>query len=865
MKLIERDDFLAVMNKRFQKAVLGEGHCVFIAGEAGIGKTSLVKAFLKQVEEQSVAYTGTCDSLFTPRPLAPLYDLSLQMKGDWVESIHSLSSRAEMFTLFLQALTRHESPVVLVFEDIHWADEATLDFIKFLSRRINRTRCLFVLTYRDNEIHQQHPFRKIPGDLVPGAYSHLLLSPLSRQAVKRMADEKGYDAEDVYTISGGNPFYVHEILANYSPGVPDNIKNAILAVYDRQEEYTKKAWQLLSVMPEGLEIERLAKVDPALPDAIEHSLEQKLLIIRKDKISFKHELYRRTIEVSLSPFKRIELNRRIFFLFFEAFEAEGEIERLVHYAKNANEPKLVAQYAPLAAKQSSELGAHIEAAKLYLTAIEYTDRKEIDSLVVLYENYAYECYLTNQIKNAIIYGRKALKIWEDKGNVEKVGNSLRFLSRLWWFDVNRVEAEKCAKQAIAVLEDQPASRVKAMAYSNMAQLKMLSNEDAECVEWGNKAAALARELNDEEVLSHALNNLGAAQMNNPARKRIALGLLQESLALALRNSYHEHVSRAYCNIISHAVVAKDWELVARYLNEGLCYCEERDLDAWTNYKLTWKARMHLATGEWEQAEVITRNLLKNEDQSPVVKTVSLTVLATLKIRAGATEGLELVQQAKTLALSAKEHQRIIPAMNACLELEWLQNRQIISSEELSMATELVQMVDSLQLNSEFSFWLQKTRGYGLALPEVFEPYALIKAGKADKAAHFWEVKGCPFEQALALWEGEEDDKRKALAISKGLGADAVYEKMKMDMRASGFKRIPRGLRESTKCNPAQLTKRELDVLQLLTKDIQNKEIAEALFISAKTVDHHISSILSKLQVSSRTKAVAEATRLGILI
>ena len=220
-----------------------------------------------------------------------------------------------MFTLFLQALARHDSPVVLVFEDIHWADEATLDFIKFLSRRISRTRCLFVLTYRHNEIHQQHPFRKIPGDLVPGTYTNLLLNPLSRKAVKNVADEKGYDAEDVYKISGGNPFYVHEILANYSSGVPDNIKNSILAVYNRQEEKTKQAWQLLSVMPEGLEINRLAKVNPEFPSAIEHSLKQELLIIRNNKIFFKHELYRRTIEVSLSPFKRIELNKQILFLF----------------------------------------------------------------------------------------------------------------------------------------------------------------------------------------------------------------------------------------------------------------------------------------------------------------------------------------------------------------------------------------------------------------------------------------------------------------------------------------------------------------------------------------------------------------------
>ena len=115
-----------------------------------------------------------------------------------------------------------------------------------------------------------------------------------------------------------------------------------------------------------------------------------------------------------------------------------------------------------------------------------------------------------------------------------------------------------------------------------------------------------------------------------------------------------------------------------------------------------------------------------------------------------------------------------------------------------------------------------------------------------------------------MFDGTEDDKRKALLIIQQLGADAIYEKLKMEMRSSGIKKIPRGLRGSTKANPAQLTNRELDVLQLLKRGIQNREIAEALFISPKTVDHHISSILFKLDVNSRSKAVTEAARLGIV-
>ena len=140
----------------------------------------------------------------------------------------------------------------------------------------------------------------------------------------------------------------------------------------------------------------------------------------------------------------------------------------------------------------------------------------------------------------------------------------------------------------------------------------------------------------------------------------------------------------------------------------------------------------------------------------------------------------------------------------------------------------------------------------------------VEYAKRRLAAALWKKAGSPYMEALALSEGGEEDKKNALLIFQQLGASAVSEKIKMEMRAVGIKKIPRGIRESTRTNPAQLTNRELDVLQLLQKGNQNKEIAGALFISPKTADHHISSILFKLDVNSRSKAITEAIRLGIL-
>ncbi|HEV8271977.1 MAG TPA: AAA family ATPase [Chitinophagaceae bacterium] len=860
-ELIERADFLDTLQVKFGSVVEGEGQCVLLSGEAGIGKTSLIKAFCQDKKKDCKIYRGTCDALFTPRPLAPIYDIVWQIRGD---NNLDTTNRSVLFSQLFREIEVQKGTILIVIEDIHWADEATLDFIKFFARRINRLHCLFILTYRDNEIFDNHPFRNVVGQLPPDSFSRMQLSPLSRQAVEKMSEERGYKGEDVFSISGGNPFYVTEILASYSPGVPDNIKDSILSVYHRQAEGTKNAWEICSVIPGGLEINRFGKIKSSWDAEMDHCFALQIIVIKNNRVIFKHELYRRTIEASLSPFKRIALNKKILDLFLDSFEEEGEIERIVHYAKNANENKLVVKYAPIAARQAACVGAHIEASKLYLTAIEYSDGDDIDQMVEFYESYAYECYLTNQVKDAIIYQGKALKIRQQKNEIEQAGNSLRLLSRLWWFDGNRQEAEKYGKQAIEILESQPTSKAKAMAYSNMSQLKLLSDETSECIEWGNKAIEMAKELKDDEIRCHAMNNVGSILWKTQSSKDKGKEMLFESLDIALENSFHEHAARAYSNIVSNYLLSKEYKLARQVLEDGINYCEERNLHASKNYKLFVKAKIFFETGNWQQASSILENLLSNPSQLGSVKMAALTVLAIIKIRKGEEDALVYLNEAKRLAIKTKEHIRVISVMIAELEYEWLTGKELITEDELSLAFELIKKVENDILNSEFAFWLQKTRKKDIALSKLYEPYKHLKEGKIRLAAGFWETVGCPFEKAFALFAGNEDDKKNALLTFQQIGADAVSEKIKMEMRAGGIKKIPRGLRESTKTNPAQLTNRELDVLNLLQKGIQNKEIAGTLFISPKTADHHISNILFKLDVNSRSKAVAEAVRLGIL-
>src|ERR1051326_5096879 len=304
--------------------------------------------------------------------------------------------------------------------------------------------------------------------------------------------------------------------------------------------------------------------------------------------------------------------------------------------------------------------------------------------------------------------------------MEKIGNCMRFLSRLWWFDGNRKKAESFGSQAIEVLEQQPPSAAKAMAYSNMSQLKMLSDQRAECIFWGEKAIAMAKELDNDEILSHALNNVGDVKIRSLSSRKEGNLLLQQSLDIALKNSYHEHVARAYTNMGHNELLIKDFESAGKSLEAGIRYCEERDLDSWSSYMLSSKARLYVETGRWDEAYRIADNLIKNEYIAPIVKIGAIVAMATISMRKGDNDPLPLLLEAKALAFETMELQRIVPALAAFLEYEWITGKRFVEQEALDNTIAMMDYMGNPYENSEFAFWLLKARNQHLALKDIFE-------------------------------------------------------------------------------------------------------------------------------------------------
>ena len=517
MELLEREKYLNDLTEHYHQMESGSGHSIFLMGEAGVGKTSLVNHFVKKIESKSLIYSGACDSLFTPRPLGPLFDIAEQFDQDFIDLLRNEKDRSIIFGALIRKLSASTKPVILLFEDIHWADEATIDLIKFLARRIHQYKCLFLLTYRDNEIPSGHPLATIFGELPPDNFSKILIDRFSKATVDQLAVQKGYASGDrLYALTGGNPFYVTEILASYSPGIPERVKDSVLAVFHARSDATRALWEFLSILPTSrIELNIAKRIESDFANSIDACIASGVIVSKPGHLSFKHELFRLAIEESLPSIKRNKLHKRMLDIIMEVSTETHNLAQLVHHARYADEKELVVKFAPQAARQAAAVGAHIEASKLYATAIDYTHKQD-PNLVELYERHAYECYLTNEIATAIASLQKALDIWRERKVSLKEGDTLRFLSKLWYFEGDHGKAIDLALQSIDVLENGFPTRERALAYSNLSQLTMLSGDRESALLWGNKAIDLATRMEDHEIVSHALNNVGYILFKTPS-------------------------------------------------------------------------------------------------------------------------------------------------------------------------------------------------------------------------------------------------------------------------------------------------------------------------------------------------------------
>ncbi|WP_173922773.1 AAA family ATPase [Agromyces sp. Marseille-P2726] len=855
-QLLERERELAELDEAVRAAVGGHGRVVLLHGEAGIGKSTLVGALRQHPPDGCRVLVGACDAMSTPRTLGPLRDL-IPFVGPRAGEALRAGDREEVFATFHEELAA-SSGTVLVVEDVHWADEATLDVLRFLARRIDELPAALVLTYRD-ELDRNHPLSRLLGDLGHGGHvDRIPLRHLSAAAVGTLTAGSGLDADRIHAITDGNPYFVTELVASAGQArVPPTVVDAVTGRLRRLDVATQEHVEQLAVVPSAVDRDLLARLVPEGEGALRAAEEGGLLAVSPDGVRFRHELTRHAVVDALPTSRRIQLERRVLAELLASGVADPA--RLVHHALEAGDIDAVVEWAPRAARDAAVSGAHRQAAAHYRAAIQHADRYDIAERVALLEENAIEAYMLGGEPEAVASQEEVIRLRRELGDADALGASLRWMSRFQWIAGNRPAAEAAAAEASAVLAESEDHGLLALAVSNEAQLAMLAHDLPRAIDLATRAVALARDSGERRALSHALNNLGTAHMFEDDDEGIQE--LLEAADIAATANFMDDAARAHVNLVWALLDQYRLHLAERYLEPAMEFSERTEvLGLWT-YQQVERGRLHLARAQWDDALAAAAY---SSEVLPQAQCVALTIIGTVRTRRGDPDAEMVLDEARDIAERLGELQRTGPVAAARAEAALLRGDLGEVRAIARPAYDEARRLEDLNLQAELA-WLLRRAGDDAQPPATGHPFAVQARGDWGGAAQLWREAGAPYHEAQALAESPDDsDLLAALAILDRIGAAPLARVVRADLRERGVRSIPRGPTTLTRQNPEGLTDRQVDVLRLLAKGLTNAEIADQLVVSVRTVDSHVAAILAKLGVPSRQEAVSAAQGLGML-
>jgi ATP/maltotriose-dependent transcriptional regulator MalT len=968
---------LQQLEDALRDAASGRPSLAFVAGDSGVGKTRLVTELLRRAEqagaevlsgdavelgEGEVPYAALMSAL---RPLArdghPSLDaLHPRDRAELARLLPGLAgavpaddgsdtpAQGRLFEALLALVDRlgSEGPVVLVLEDLHWADPSTRAFLAFLAHSLGRERVLVIATYRLDELHRRHPLRPLLAEIERDPDVHrITLAPLSRDELARALEDilgapPSPDLIDrLYARSEGNPLFMEELLAAGVDGrgaLPVTLRDALMV---RIEQLSDAAQEVLRVLAVGQRVDHalLAEISgmdrATLVAALREAVASHLVVAQADdRYVFRHALLREVVADDLLPGERTELHRA----FAEALErraASGPsgaqvAAGIAHHYAAAGDQRAALSASVVAAAAAESVHAFGEAAALFERALELWERVPdaeavagVDKVTLLHR--AGDAFIASgDRKRPMPLLRAALDMVDEQAEPRRAAALLERYAMAQYRAGKASEAIETAEHALALVKDGDPTPERASIYAWFAKNRMVQGRYREATVAAREAIAAAEATGNDAALSSALNGMGlslAAQgavEEGTAALRRAIEIAREhdrvrelesaqtnladALHLAGRDREALEVARAareesprrgtypaWLDIASSELLLElgDWEEAERVLPAESRRFIGNEL---VNYELR-RAELYLGRGDHDRA---AEHLARLAD--PVAASTEPqwhgaygALLAELRRRQGDLDGARAAvdEALDRIEFCTEDASRLarVSAAGVTVEADRAQRgrdlgddaevaRALADIEAFALRVEAAAEVSGLPVEAA---WLDTARAD--AARAAGEPSAELWVS----AAAAWEGLERPYRVALARWREAEalvaaDDRpgaaaaaAEALETARRLGAGwlageaeglIARARLRLDDEADGDGGDAAAAEPE---DPFGLTPRERQVLALVARGATNRQIGAQLYMAEKTASVHVSRILAKLDVRSRTQAAAVAHRLGL--
>lgn len=796
---------------------------------------------------------AACEPLGIPAAFAPLFDLLDELPEDLQKDIRSGSGRPAVYAGMLDLIKNDR--VVLVFEDVHWSDEATLGLVRYLGRRIGATNSSLVVSFRTEELDLNPALRLVVADLGPMA-TRIDLPALTLAGVLEMARDLDVDAQAIYAATMGNPFYVEEVMRHPDLDLPPTVQNAVLANAGQLSDDALEFLYTVALSPEGVSLDVLSDLGDPDGTYADLAFQRRLLVAAGGQIACRHELVRQSLVQALPPMTKRRLHQRLLGLLEKTATGSPDITRLAFHSIGAEESAKAMIYSLQAAQDAARAGAHRQAAFHYANSLEYADEMDLPTHMQALLDAAVEHNFINAFDVATALSRRRLDL---------VGSAVEKASARAWvsfFESRRndlVATRAEAESAMEVLRGEAPCLELAIALSVLAWVDLVEGDWKTAVLLADEGAEEARACGSSGIQVYAATTAGTARWL--LGEATGWTEVEEASTLGIASDAGEFAARAINNLGVLSLLRGRLEDARRSFDQLQEYATNHELDAWYIAAVTTMAWVNVASGRWDDAD---RDLEVVSGQKTCFQTEieALQVSAVLRLRRGDPGAVEQAEAVFARLSEFNDHDAQVSGCLLALEGAWV---GVLPAQDASERYDTLRtspaIVEDRAGRAQLAFWAHRL---DLEPPpgEVLGAPGLELSGRVAEAAARWEKRGFLIEAAITRAMIPGADLVAVFAELTSLGAEGVARGLRRELQRRGVKHVPRGERIATKDNPSGLTAREAEVLELIVAGHSNAAIAADLFISEKTASHHVSSVLSKLNVSSRGQASAVAVANG---